>query len=143
MGIYWTTTLYHGRLLSPAGFTRVHQSPVFDSSYISRVCPDRWILHAPKMRLVLAEMDPIIEDHEKRACRIQRSEVDRTLARHPKLGVEWNSSEPAELDKLKQLVELAAEDETAAAGTYICEVQWSTLSTGTDDSAVTYNLKVT
>lgn len=92
---------------------------------------------------MLGNMDPIIEDHEKRACSIQRSEVDRTFARHPNLSAEWNSSEPAELDKLKQLVQVAAEDETAEAGTYMCEVQWTTLSADTDDSAVTYNLKVT
>ncbi|KAL3135372.1 hypothetical protein ABBQ32_007560 [Trebouxia sp. C0010 RCD-2024] len=87
-------------------------------------------------------MNPIIEDHEKRACSIQRSEVNRTFVRHPKLGAEWGSAEPAELDKLKQLVQVAAEDEIAEAGTYMCVVQWTTLSADTDDSAVTYKLKI-
>ena len=146
MGIYWTTTLYHGRLLSPAAFTRLSNKrmPAQGSkSYITKVCPDRWIVHAPKMRLVLGKMDPIIDHHEKEAGSVQGSEVDRIFARHPELSAEWNSSEAADLQELKKLVVLAASDETAEPGTHICEVQWSTLQPDIDDSCLTYNLRVT
>lgn len=40
----------------------------------------------PKMRLVLGNMDPIIEDHEKKACSVQRSQVDRMFARQSGTG---------------------------------------------------------
>ena len=146
MGIYWTTTLYHGRLLSPAAFTRLSNKrmPARESkSYITKVCPDRWIVHAPKRRLVLGTMDPIIDHHEKEAGSVQRSEVDRIFARHPEMSAEWNSSEAADLQELKKLVVLAASDETAEPGTYICEVRWSTLQPDIDDSCLTYNLRVT
>lgn len=111
--------------------------------YITRICPDRWIVHAPKMRLVLGNMDPIIDVQEKEACSIQRSEIDRIFARHPELNTEWSSTEAAELQELKKLVVLAADDETAEPGTYMCEVQWSTLEPDVDDSCLTYNLRVT
>lgn len=62
---------------------------------------------------------------------------------NPELGAQWSSSETAQLVKLRELVKLAAQDETAEPSTYICEVQGSTLSPDLDDSAVTYNLQVT
>ena len=101
MGIYWRTTLYHGRLLSPAAFERLStRMPAQESkSYVTQVCPDRWIVHAPKKRLVLGNMDPVIDDHEKKAGRVHRSEVDRMLARHPEMSAEWSSSEVADLQE--------------------------------------------
>lgn len=138
MGIYWRTTLYHGRLLSPAAFKRLSNTNMPSQKsghYISRICPDRWIVHAPRMRLVLGNMDPIIDAQEK--------EIDRMFARQSKLNTEWSSTEAAELQELKKLVVLAADDETAEPGTYMCEVQWSSLEPDVDDSHLTYNLRVT
>lgn len=145
MGIYWRTTLYHGRLLTPAAFERLStRMPAQESkSYVTKVCPDRWIVHAPRMRLVLGNMDPIIDEHEKEAGRVHRIEVDRIFARHPELSAEWSSSKAADLQELKKLVVLAASDETAEPGTYICEVQWTTLEPDIDDCCLTYNLRVT
>ena len=66
MGIYWRTTLYHRRLLSAESFRRLLiNRPAHKDPYISQVCPGRWILHAPKLCVVLGNMDPIIDDNEK------------------------------------------------------------------------------
>ena len=81
MGIYSTTILYHGRLLSPCGFERLQRLP--DKAYISGVCKDRWILHAPGKCLTLGSMDPVIGDNEKEVG--FQTEVDRLLLRHQQL----------------------------------------------------------
>ena len=81
MGIYSTTILYHGRLLSPCGFQRLQRLP--DKAYVSKVCKDRWILHAPGKCLTLGSMDPVIGDNEKEVG--FQTEVDRLLLRHQQL----------------------------------------------------------
>ena len=142
MGIYWKTTLYHGRLLSPLAFERLQKTPKLDSSFVSKVCKDRWILHAPKTHLVLGSLDPVIDDQEKAARLVSQAEVDKLLARRPQLGAEWRLPKAAELSTLEELVVIAADDSSAKPGTYICESQWSTLEAGTDDLYLTYNLHV-
>ncbi len=139
MGIYSTTTLYHGRLLSPCGFERLQRLP--DKAYISRVCKDRWILHAPGKCLTLGSMDPVIDDDEKDVGFVRQTEVDRLLLRRPQRKEEWDSATTAQLDELSSLVRAAAGDNTAEPGNYICELQWSTLEGNTDNTTLLYNLQ--
>jgi len=140
MGIYSTTILYHGRMLSPCGFQRLKNLP--DKAYITRVCQDRWILHAPGKCLTLASMDPMIEDSEKEVGFVCQTEVDKLLFRHQKLKAEWDSATTAQLDELSSLVRAAGGDETAEPSNYMCELQWSTLDGNTDNTTLQYNLQV-
>ena len=127
MGIYSTTILYHGRMLSPCGFQRLQNLP--DKAYISRVCQDRWILHAPGKCLTLGSMDPVIEDSEKEVGFVRQTEVDRLLFRRQKLKAEWDSATTAQLDELSSLVRAAAGDDTAEPRNYSCR-QKSAYSNG-------------
>ena len=140
MGIYSTTILYHGRMLSPCGFQRLQRLP--DKAYICRVCQDRWILHAPGKRLTLGSIDPVIDDNEKEVGFVRQTEVDRLLLRHLQLKEDWDSATTAQLDELSSLVRAAAGDDTAEPRNYICELQWSTLEGNTDNTTLLYNLRV-
>ncbi len=140
MGIYEATTLYHGRMLSPVGFQRLDRKQTRD--YVSSVCHDRWLLHAPGKRIILGSLDAVIEAHEKQAGHVAQAEVDKLLSRHPKLKTEWSSTTEEQLDNLRKLVKIAAADESAEPGTYICETSWSTLDSDTSSESLTYNLRV-
>ena len=140
MGIYTTTILYHGRMLSPVGHQRVETLPT--RGYITKVCQDRWVLHAPGKCLTLGSLDPVIEDHEKVSGFVKQNEIDNLLSRHLKLKAEWSSATSAQVEELNALVRAAADDETAEAGTYMCELEWSTLEGNTDNSSLIYNIKV-
>ena len=127
-------------MLSPCGFQRLQNLP--DKAYISRVCQDRWILHAPGKCLTLGSMDPVIEDSEKQVGFVSQTEVDRLLIRHQKLEADWDSATTAQLDELSSLVRAAAGDDTAEPRIYMCELQWSTLQGNADDTTLQYNLRV-
>ena len=141
---YEMTVLYHGRLLSPVGFARLkgHDS----ASAVRQVCKDRWILHAPGRHVVVGSIDAVIDKHEKAAGRILRSEVDKLLTQiakiQPEKKKEWDSVTDQQMDDLKRLVKIAANDETAEPGLYMCEVAWSTLEPESFNQSLTYNLKV-
>ena len=111
MGIYTTTILYHGRMLSPVGYQRLET--LTTKGYISKVCQARWVLHAPGKCLTLGSLDPVIEDHEKVAGFVKQDEIDNLLSRHPKLNAEWSSATSAQIRDLNALVRAAADDETA------------------------------
>lgn len=140
MGLYDTTILYHGRLLSTAAFKRL--DGLATKGYISKVCKDRWILHAPHKHIVVGSMDPVIENHEKRARRIQQAEVDRMLSRSPKHKLQWESTTADEIHRLNELVKVAADDQEAVPGTYMCEIAWALLDPASSYESISYNLKV-
>lgn len=140
MGLYETTVLYHGRLLSPVGFQRLAGRKT--SGYITGVCKNRWILHAPGKHMVVGDTDAVIERHEKEAGRIEHAEVDRMLSRRPARQQLWESTTEEQTNYLRELVKVAAADEKAVPGTYMCEVAWSTLEPSSISEELTYNLKV-
>ena len=88
----------------------------------------------------------MIEKHEKAAGRILQSEVDKLLSQiakiHPEKKKEWDSVTVQQVDDLKKLVKIAADDESAEPGMYMCEVAWSTLEPDAFNQSLTYNLKV-
>ena len=143
MGLYETTILYHGRPLSPVGFQRLtgHKT----TGFITAVCKDRWILHPPGKHIVVGSMDAVMKRHEKESGRILQSEVDKLLSqvsrKHPEKVDEWRSVTDEQMEHLNQLVKIAAADDSAEPGTYMCEVAWSTLEP-TANASLTYNLKV-
>lgn len=84
----------------------------------------------------------MIEGHEKVAGFVKQDEIDHLLSRHPKLKAVWSSATSAQIRDLNALVRVAADDETAQAGTYICELEWSSLEGNTDNSSLKYNIEV-
>lgn len=84
----------------------------------------------------------MIEYHEKVAGFVKQDEIDNLLSRHPKLNAEWSSATSAQVRDLNALVRAAADDETAQAGLYICELEWSSLEGNTDNSSLKYNIEV-
>ena len=80
MGFYWTTLLYQGRLLSQTAHDKLTKAKgELDSAFLTKVTKDRWILHAPGMCLTMGSVDPVLEDSEKDAGRVSRSEIERWL----------------------------------------------------------------
>jgi hypothetical protein len=77
MGIYWTSFLYFGKLLSPETFLRLQNYNTV--GFIRKVCHDRWVLHAPGRCITMGSMDPALEEYEKKSGVVSEKEVTRWL----------------------------------------------------------------
>lgn len=143
MGMYWTTILYHGRMLSPPARERLAvaiESEEEMKRYVTAVGKDRWVLSVPERFVQIGRMDPVLEQHEKKAGSVSRSEVEKLLAGRDLLD-NWNSVSAEEIAKVESYAKIAGEDPDAFIQTYICEISWTTYELE-DDSVVSYNIRV-
>ena len=143
MGMYWTTILYHGRLLSPTARERLAAALKAEEDmerYVTFVGQDRWILAVPERFVQMGNMDPVLEEHEKKTGRVARSEVEKWLAGRDLLD-KWNSVSREEVTKVESYAKIAGEDPDTFIETYICEISWTTYERE-DDSTVIYNIRV-
>ena len=141
MGMYWTTVVYFGRLLSKESVSRFRASDEFDSEYLTDYGDDqgRCVLHSPGALVILATMNPILDVKDKMEG-ITLEELQHATRSSPKLlesiiaafgdaGIESKLAASAPPDK----------DINALPGVYICEFTSDTYGPGTH---ITYNLKV-
>ncbi len=97
----------------------------------------------------MGSVDPVLEDHEKRAGKVSLSEVEKWLADYDAQLLkttgaksEWFSTTQEQLQVLDAMIALAAGSESEKAATYICEVAWSSLGLPeTDGASVEYNIR--
>lgn len=141
MGLYWTTILYLGRMLSPEAYARI--AKVWDADterFITKVAPDRWLLHEPVKMIKMDSTDFVLEYKEKEQGFVSRQEVDQWLEARPTYKKQWESGLERDSIRLKELVTIAAGCDTddEKPGLYVCEFSW----TPGHDAHVTYNLRV-
>lgn len=132
-------------MLSPEAHKRLterRQETELDG-FVTKVAKDRWILHAPSKFITIGNMDPALDEAEKRQGFVSKDEFARWMSDHPTEKAQWEGPE-SELITLQDLITVAAGgDEEQRPGTYFCEIAWSTLDMPEDAGAsVTYNIRV-
>ena len=114
MGFYWTTLLYHGRLLSRPAYIRLTQvKGDLSSAVVKKVTKDEWILHAPGKYITMGSMDPVLNRQQKKAGKVSLRAVEKWLAQHDErllktTGVksEWTSATQEQLQEIDSLIAL-------------------------------------
>lgn len=141
MGMYWTTVVYFGRLLSKESVSRFRASDVFDSEYLTDYGDDqgRCFLHSPGALVILATMDPILDVKDKTEG-ITLEELQNATRSSPKL-LEPIITAFGDTRIESKLAASAPSDKevNALPGVYICEFTSDTYGPCTH---ITYNLKV-
>lgn len=141
MGVFWTTRLYHGRLLSLAAYNRIRERTPQD--FLQQVADERFVLHAPGRCLDVGFMDPVLSEHAKESGNVSLEHVQSCIEKYP----EWSRTTADQLRLVEDLVKAAADDPSAAPGIYVCEVESCTLVDPTlhpwEGVRVRYNLRVT
>lgn len=141
MGMYWTTVVYFGRLLSKESASRFKASDVFDSEYFTDYGDDqgRCFLHPPGALVIISTMNPILDNKDKTEG-LSYSEILYAARHAPGLldpvTAHINNTNP---DLLEKLAASAPPEADAEPRVYICEFMSDTYGPGTH---ITYNLRV-
>jgi hypothetical protein len=146
MGIYWTSYLYFGRMMSKEAHERLVAAADSDklARFVKPLTPGRWLLHAPTRCIHVGGIDPILEKHEVAAGHVEWKEVAEQLERNPDMKKQWEAATDDDLAELTKLVELASDPKTGPhkPGVYICEIEWTSYDME-DSGRVTNNIRVT
>jgi hypothetical protein len=144
MGLYYATYAYYGRLCSLRAVDRLLKHGV-PGGFLTRMSEKYYILHAPGRLAKMGAVDPVLQEHEKRAGRVSLSELKEWLKRIPKEKQAWDAVSDADVNTLKELVKVAGDGrENEEPAVYICEFPWDTYSLREDEKRYgPWNIKCT